>query len=331
MLQQLAIRILGLEPTCYAKANVQERSFIVLVLVSFMAVVLSCMVSMFVIGLFVSGSVWWAIPISILGSFVFVSIFRFSLILIKPELNLLVVINESLIKTTIEEKFKKLIAQIGKWKNSLLTFRFNSNWAIPGFTVVFRLLYLGLLAFVLIFPLTTLTQWSNAMEYNQALRNQSIRTYNFGVDHLNTRVVVKTENEIEAQKAWYANKMNNAYFTMRIFTHSTNYPTFTLITFFVCFGLFLPHAMLFIMMRSKQFVYQSSVRNYFKTLIEQDFVTVEYEAKKYLSKYQGFDPNVHLKFISSGNPYKQKSEFTQPQVMTYAQYVASKNVIPPQL
>jgi hypothetical protein len=66
-------------------------------------------------------------------------------------------------------------------------------------------------------------------------------------------------------------------------------------------------------------------------LIEQDFVTVEYEAKKYLSKYQGFDPNVHLKFITSGNPYKQNSEFTQPQVMTYAQYVASKNVNPPQL
>jgi len=331
MLQQLAIRVLGLEPTCYAKANVQERSFIVLVLVSFASVVLSCLVAMFIIGFFVSGSIWWAMPISILGSFVFVSIFRFSLILIKPELSLLVVINESLIKTTLEEKFKKLIAQVGKWKNYLITFRFNSNWAIPGFTVVFRLLYLGLMAFVLIFPLTTLTQWSNAVEYNQSLRDQSIQTYNFGVDHQNTRVVVKTENEREAQKTWYANKMNNAYFTMRIFTHATNYPTFTLITFFVCFSLFLPHAMLFVMMRSKQFVYQSSVRKYFKTLIEQDFINLEREAKQYLSKYQAFDPDTHLKFISSGNPYMQKSEFTQPKVMSYDQYLASKNSTSPQL
>lgn len=331
MLQELAIRVLGLEPNCYAKANVQERSFIMLVLVAFATVVITCLVAMFIIGLFVSGSAWWAVPISILGSFVFVSIFRFSLILIKPELSLLVVINESVIKTTLEEKFKKIIAHLVTWKSALKSFRFNSNWAIPGFTVVFRLLYLGLMAFVLIFPLTTLTQWSNAMEYNQSLRNQSIQSYNYGVDHPNTMFVVKTKTEIEAQKDWYADKINTAYFTMRIFTHSTDYSSFVLVAFLVCLGLFLPHALLFFMMRSKQFVYQSSVRTYFKGLIEQNFTSLEHEAKQHLSTFQGIDPETYLKVLYSNNPYLPKSEFTHPKVMSYDQYLASKKSTAPQV
>jgi hypothetical protein len=169
------------------------------------------------------------------------------------------------------------------------------------------------------------------MEYNQSLRNQSIQSYNYGVDHPNTMFVVKTKTEIEAQKDWYADKINAAYFTMRIFTHSTNYSSFVLIAFLVCFGLFLPHALLFFMMRSKQFVYQSSVRMYFKGLIEQNFTSLEREAKQHLSRYQGIDPETYLKVLYSNNPYLPKSEYTHPKVMSYDQYLASKKSTAPRV
>ena len=84
-MERLASILLGLESEFYSKAKINEKSQINLVVFSFVLVLLFCFISMFVIGLFVSGMIPVAVIISCLGTFVFVSIFRFSLTLIKPE------------------------------------------------------------------------------------------------------------------------------------------------------------------------------------------------------------------------------------------------------
>ena len=155
MLEKFAIFLLGLEPKCYHSATQKEKSYINWVLFSFAAVLLSCLAAMFVIGLFVSGSQIVAFLIMLLGTFVFVSIFRFSLILIKPELTFLVKFNQTVLQTTWKEKWQQMVTGLKSWRNYFKTIRWNPDVAIPGFTLVFRLFYMGLLAFVLVLVLSS--------------------------------------------------------------------------------------------------------------------------------------------------------------------------------
>lgn len=308
MLQELAIRLLGLEPNCYAKANVQERSFIMLVLVAFATVVIACLVAMFIIGLFVSGSAWWAVPISILGSFVFVSIFRFSLILIKPELSFLVKLNQTVLQTTWKEKWQQMITGLKSWRAYFKTIRWNPDVAIPGFTLVFRLFYMGLLAFVLVFPITTIFHWQRTMSYNQELRDKALQVYTEGLEEQRTLVAYESDISTSKKLNWYRDKVSGEYFTMQLFKYAGTYPEFKLMLWFVGIILFLPHFFLFRMMRKKEFVYQAAVQAYFKQLIEANYTQLEKSAKNVLAKYELFEPERHLKFLQKGNPYLSKEE-----------------------
>jgi hypothetical protein len=100
----LAISLLGLEPTCYEQASNSEKASIKLVLFSFSIILIFSLIATFIIGLFVSGNNWMAFLIAILGTYILISILRFSLILIKPEIKIFTQINEVVIKTTWKEK-----------------------------------------------------------------------------------------------------------------------------------------------------------------------------------------------------------------------------------
>ena len=299
MLDQLAIYLLGLEPACYAAAQAKERRYIQYVLLSFSMVLLFSLLSMFVIGLFVSGSYWLALPISLLGTFVFISIFRFSLILIKPELKILTRLNEVVLQTTLKEKWGQIIVGFKNLGQKLKTIRWNTNIAIPGFTVVFRMLYMGLLAFVLVFPLTTLFHWSATMEFNDSLRQEALENYRKGV------YTTPTINgyAAERQLSFYEGKVSHEYFTMQLFQKATTYPEFILVALFVCALLFLPHALLFMMMRNKDFSYVASLNAHFKKLIEANYAQLEIGAVQQLSKFKAFGSTHDISFLQKGNPY----------------------------
>lgn len=310
MLEKLAIFLLGLEPNCYAKATHNEKSYINWVLFSFGAVLLSCTAAMFVIGLFVSGSNLIALLIMLIGTFVFISIFRFSLILIKPELTFLVKLNQTVLQTTWKEKWQQMVTGLKSWRTYFKTIRWDPNVEIPGFTLVFRLFYMGLLAFVLVFPITTVFHWQRTMSYNQEIRDKALQDYTKGLQEQRTIVAFESDISTSKKLSWYEDKVSKEYFTMQLFKYASTYPEFKLMVFFVCLILFLPHFFLFRMMRNKDFVYQSAVKDYFKQLIEADYSALEKNAKKSLSKYAIFSPEHHLQFLQKGNPYLLKDEPT---------------------
>jgi hypothetical protein len=299
MLDQIAIYLLGLEPACYATAQGKERSYIHFVLFSFTLVLLSSLMAMFVLGLFVSGSYWLAVPIALLGTFVFISIFRFSLILIKPEIKLLTRLNEVVLQTSTKEKWQRTMDWIkNSWKE-LKTIRWNTNVAIPGFTVVFRFLYMGLLAFVLVFPLTTLFHWSATMEYNDTLRDKALQNYREGVSTSGNNNGYAAMQKL----SYYEEKVNAEYFTMQLFQHASAFPEFRMVAFLVCALLFLPHALLFMMMRNKEFSYVANLNVHFRALIEANYAQLEAEAKRELAKFKAYSPTHDLSFLYKGNPY----------------------------
>lgn len=303
MLEKLAIYLLGLEPNCYSKALQKEKSYINLVLCSFAALLLCCLAAMFVIGLFVSGNKLIAVLIMLLGTFVFVSIFRFSLILIKPELTFLVKLNQSVLQTTWKEKWQQLKLSMQSWRTYLKNIRWNPNVAIPGFTLIFRLFYLGLVAFVLVFPITTIFHWERTITYNQEIRDKALRIYTKDIQEQHTLVAFESAISTSKKLSWYEDKVSNEYFTMQLFQYASTYPEFKLMVWFVGLILFFPHFFLFRMMRNKEFVYQSAVQDYFKELIIADYKALEINARKALSKYKSFQPEKHLRFLQKGNPY----------------------------
>lgn len=308
MLEKLAIYLLGLEPECYHTASQQEKSYINWVLFSFAAVLLSCLAAMFVIGLFVSGSQIVALLIMLLGTFVFVSIFRFSLILIKPELTFLVKLNQTVLQTTWKEKWQQIITSLKSWRSYFKTIRWNPDVAIPGFTLVFRLFYMGLLAFVLVFPITTIFHWQRTMSYNQELRDKALQVYTKGLEEQSTLVAFESDISTSKKLSWYENKVSGEYFTMQLFKYASTYPEFKLMLWFVGIILFLPHFFLFRMMRNKEFVYQAAVQAHFKQIIEANYTELEKSAKRVLAKYNLFEPEKHLKFLQKGNPYQEKDK-----------------------
>ena len=68
-MERLASILLGLESEFYSKAKINEKTQINLVVFSFVLVLLSCFISMFVIGLFVSGMIPVAVIIKTRDNF----------------------------------------------------------------------------------------------------------------------------------------------------------------------------------------------------------------------------------------------------------------------
>jgi hypothetical protein len=303
----LAISLLGLEKHCYENASVSEKASIKLILVSFFCVLILSVISSFLIGLLVSGRIIFAVPISILGTFILISIFRFSLILIKPEISILKQLNVIVLKTTWKEKWVNLKNQIQNLMKQMKNFRLNLNVPIPGFTIVFRLFYLGLLAFVIIFPLTLLLHWSDVKNYNEELRQKALLNY------ANTEKAFQSQAKktslkinLEEKLSWYEDKVSREYFTMKLFLRALNYPSFNTISFIVFFLFFLPHFLLFRLMRKPDYLYVSSVNKYFEQIISENFHRLEGESKQIL-KSKGFDVSaLNLSFLSKNHPYQEK-------------------------
>ncbi len=313
MTDAIAISLLGLEPKCYHQASATEKGSIKLVLFSFLVILILAMISTFVIGLFVSGRIYFAVPISLLGTYILISIFRFSLILIKPEIKFIRQLNENVIKTTWLEKWTKLKLALVTFRSRLKTIRWNTNVAIPGFTIFFRLLYLGLLAFVIIFPLTVLSNWTDATSYNEQLREKALLRY----QESERAYQVQTKQfaadvEMNDRMNWYEEKVSHEFFTMKLFVRSMQYASFRLITFLV-FGLFIiPHFLLFRLMRNPNYQYVPSVNAYFESIITSDFNTLQQEAKQVL-KSKGLQVDaLNLKFLTKNHPYLVEESVLKP-------------------
>jgi hypothetical protein len=306
-LDSLAISLLGLEKHCYEHASVSEKVSIKIVLVSFLCILILSVIATFLIGFLVSGQILIALIISILGTFVLISIFRFSLILIKTEISILNQFNDIVLKTTWKEKWENFKINIKRLIKQIKTFRLNWNVPIPGFTIIFRLLYLGLLVFVIIFPLTLLTNWSDAKSYNEELRQKALLNYTNTEKAFQNQVrETSLKINLEEKISWYEEKVSNEYFTMKLFSRALNYPSFNKISLIVIFLFFLPHFLLFRLMIKTDFLYVSSVNKYFEQIISENFHRLENESKQIL-KSKGFDASaLNLSFLSKNHPYKEK-------------------------
>jgi hypothetical protein len=303
LIDSFVISLLGLEQRCYDNASAAEIARFKIVLFSFSIIWIFAFISTFVVGFFVSGRIYYAVPISILGTFILISIFRFSLILIKPEIKFIRQINETVLKTTWKEKWAKLKIAATTLRTRIKNLRWNTNVAIPGFTIFFRLLYLGLLAFVIIFPLAVLSNWSDATSYNEQLREKALNTYR--KSELAFQEQVKhfvSDIDMNERMSWYEEKLSHKYFTMKLFVRAMNYPSFGLITFLVL-GLFLtPHFLLFRLMRNKSYNYFSSVNDYFNSIITSDFSTLQQDAKSILQSKGIQEDTLNLSFLNKNHP-----------------------------
>ena len=303
LIDSFAISLLGLEPQFYLQASTAEKGSIKWVLYSFVVITILSLIATYLIGLFVSGRYYFALPISILGTYILISILRFSLILIKPEIKIIRKINETILKTTLKEKWTKLKSGLSTLWSNIKIFRWNSNAAIPGFTIFFRLLYMGLLAFIIIFPLVVLLNWSDASSYNNQLREKALSNYyNTEKSFQNQTHQSSSLSDLTKRMTWYENKVSHEFFTMKIFVRATNYSNFGLITCLV-FGLFLlPHLLLFRLMRKSEYNSVSSVNEYFESIITSDFNTLQQDAKRIL-KSKGYKLD-SMSFLTKNNPYK---------------------------
>ena len=297
----LAISLLGLEPTCYEQASNSEKASIKLVLFSFSIILILSLVATFIIGLFVSGNNWIAALIAILGTYILISILRFSLILIKPEIKIFTQINEVVIKTTWKEKIAKIKTYFA---NKFKKFKWNFNVPIPGFTLFFRLLYLGLLSYVIIFPLTLLSHWEDVKSYNNELRENALQTYReTEVTFQRHDFDASRNTEFEEKIRWYEEKISHEYFTTKLFLRGMNYPSFTAISLLVFFLFALPHFLLFRLMKKQNNSYVDAVKKYFASLISHDFQNLKNNSKTIL-KNKGFNPEqLNLGFLDKNNPY----------------------------
>ena len=304
MIDSFAISLLGLEPHCYQQASATEKGNIKLVLYAFVGICILSLMSTFLIGLFVSGRYYYALPISLLGTYILISIFRFSLILIKPEIKFISRLNEVVLKTTWKEKWAKFKSSIGSIRKRLKNIRWNTNVAIPGFTIFFRLLYLGLLAFVIIFPITVLTNWSDATSYNEELREKALSSYEQTERSFQKQSQqFYSSSDFSEKMTWYEEKVSHEYFTMKLFVRAMSYPSFGFITILVL-GLFLlPHFLLFRLMRNIHYQYVPSVNAYFESIISSDFNTLQQDAKQLLQS-KGFQVDaLNLNFLTKNHPY----------------------------
>jgi uncharacterized damage-inducible protein DinB len=304
LIDSFAISLLGLEPQCYQQASATEKGSIKLVLYAFVGICILSLTSTFLIGLFVSGRYYYALPISLLGTYILISIFRFSLILIKPEIKFISRLNEVVLKTTWKEKWAKFKASISGIRTRLKNIRWNTNVAIPGFTIFFRLLYLGLLAFVIIFPMTVLSNWSDATSYNEQLREKALSAYeNAELSFQKQTQQFYSSSDLTERMTWYEEKVSHEYFTMKLFIRAMSYSSFGLISL-VVFGLFLiPHFLLFRLMRKSDYQYVPSVNAYFESIITSDFNSLQQEAKHILQS-KGFHVDaLNLNFLTKNHPY----------------------------
>ena len=313
MIELFAISLLGLEPDFYEIASSAEKARFKIVLFSFSIILIFAFISTYIIGLFVSGRIYYAVPISVLGTFILISIFRFSLILIKPEITFIRQINENVIKTTWKEKWTKLKLAFTFMRSRLKKIRWNTNVAIPGFTFFFRLLYIGFLAVLIIFPLTVLSNWSDAKSYNEKLRENALYTYQKSELAFQEQVKqFSSEVDMNERMLWYEEKVSHEYFTMKLFVRAMNYPSFGFITLLV-FGLFLiPHFLLFRLMRNKSYNYFSSVNDYFNSIITSDFNTLQQDAKRILQSKGIQEDSLNLSFLTKNHPNQVHEQEDKP-------------------
>lgn len=308
MIDSLAILLLGLEPSCYLQTNASEKTSIKLVLYLFSIVLILALVATYLIGFFVSSNHFYALLISILATFTIVSIFRFSLILIKPSIKIVAQLNDLIIKSTWKDRIVKMKVFITSLKSKLMKFKFDFNKSIPGFTIFFRLLYLSLLAFVIIFPLTVLTNYKDSFSYNESLRETAFSNYVRSETSQKNSVYQSTEQNTTKKIAWYRDKVNSEYFTMKLFIKASTYSSFKLITFLVFMLFFIPHLLLFRIMRNPNYVYVTSLNKHFESIIGSDYKRLKLEAEQLL-KSKGHDVKaISLTFLEKNNPYKIETE-----------------------
>lgn len=308
MIQQLAIRLLGFEPKQLQRAHSSEHVGIAVVVVSSLVVLICAAIATYVLGIFISGSLWIALPIAALGTFVLFSIFRFSLILIKPRIGLVDRLNEVLLKPTLSEYwlairngFKRLV------EGKLFRHKLSSH-AIPGFTLIFRSIYLALIACVLIFPLTVLVQWNESMQFNKELRQAALQTY---LDRNNTRVKVYDKHDEQTRKQayqLYVNEVNHSFYTMRLLERGMEGAAFVPITVFIIICFVLPHVILFNLMRKPGYTYIQEVQDYYQTIITQDFAQLNQEAGILIATKNKTGHTLDLSFLTKGNPYLTKEQ-----------------------
>lgn len=308
MVDSLVILLLGLEPSCYLQTNASEKTSIKLVLYLFSIVLILALMATYLIGFFVSSNHFYALLISILATFTIVSIFRFSLILIKPSIKIVEQLNDLIIKSTWKDRIIKMKDFISSFKSKMMKFQFDFSKSIPGFTIFFRLLYLSLLAFIIIFPLTVLTNYNDSLSYNESLREKALANYVQSEKNQNNTIYKSSEQNTTEKNAWYREKVNSEYFTMKMFVKASTYSSFKLITVLVFMLFFIPHLLLFRIMRNPNYVYVTLLNKHFESIIGSDYKRLHTEAEKLL-KSKGHDvKGINLTFLDKNNPYKKETE-----------------------
>ena len=219
--------------------------------------------------------------------------------------------NDVILKTSLKTKLLSFKSLLINKKLGLNNFKWNSNLAIPGFTFVFRTLYLVLLALIIIFPLTVLSNFKDATSYNNELRLKALSIYRTTeINFLNQTKLEESKNDFNNRISWYENKVNHEYFTMKLFTRAMNYSSFKIIAISVIVLFFLPHLLLFRLMRNPNYTYVPSLKNHFQSLITEDFNHLNDDVKQIL-KNKGYKINeIDLKFLNKNNPFIEKETET---------------------
>ena len=130
------------------------------------------------------------------------------------------------------------------------------------------------------------------------------------INFLNQTKLEESKNDFNNRISWYENKVNHEYFTMKLFTRAMNYSSFKIIAISVIVLFFLPHLLLFRLMRNSNYTYVPSLKNHFQSLITEDFNHLNDDVKQIL-KNKGYKINeIDLKFLNKNNPFIEKETET---------------------
>ena len=95
------------------------------------------------------------------------------------------------------------------------------------------------------------------MQYNNELRDEALLNYENNLRAHKTTLTYNNQVSAASQMSWYEKKVQNEYYTMKLFIRATEYPFFSGILIFIGLVLFLPHYLLFNLMRNKSVEYFS--------------------------------------------------------------------------
>ena len=164
------IKLLGLEPAVYESIGSGEKSLYRLVFICFVALFVISMISSYYLAFLLTSNYFYSLVLGAFIVFVVTFVFRFSLIIIRKPISA----PES---ETVELSTKTITSFPARILEKLKGIRFTADGPIPGFSSLLRIVFLGMFALVVLFPLASFLHPVEVKNLMEVKRKEVIKDF----------------------------------------------------------------------------------------------------------------------------------------------------------